>query len=143
MGPDDSDPTRIDALAITTSDAVAALEARYQRGESTVLRVTPPFSARMRARIHVRHTDDTGGASSLHVDPRTLLTDDAPPYPRPADTEDALREDPTETYSVERHRERHERAVADWRDRISDSFVETTTIDTPDGETHVRISWLG
>ncbi|WP_311173190.1 hypothetical protein [Halobellus ordinarius] len=47
-----TDPRRIRALAVTTEDVVDAFEASVRGGRELVLRVTPPFSGRMRARLH-------------------------------------------------------------------------------------------
>jgi hypothetical protein len=60
-----TDPSVIRSLAVTAEDLVAAVESRHQRGVRVVLRVTPPFSGRMRARIHVPTGDDDG---SVHED---------------------------------------------------------------------------
>lgn len=48
-----SDPTVIRSLAVTSGDVVAALEMNRTSDDHAALRVTPPFSARMRARLHV------------------------------------------------------------------------------------------
>ncbi|GAA0258711.1 hypothetical protein [Halobaculum roseum] len=50
---DDSDPAVIRQLAVTADDVLAALEARDRGRREAVLRITPPFSGRMRARLHV------------------------------------------------------------------------------------------
>ena len=46
------DPRTVDVLVVHADDVVAALAATAQ-GRETVLRVTPPFRGRQRARIHV------------------------------------------------------------------------------------------
>lgn len=53
MPPEPSDPTVIRSLAVTSGDVVAALELNRTSDDHAALRVTPPFSARMRARLHV------------------------------------------------------------------------------------------
>jgi hypothetical protein len=130
----------IQVLAVTADDVVTAAEARFQRDEPVVLRVTPPYSGRMRARLHVATGADPG---TVHVDPRDLLSADAPAYPRPADTEDELRADPDVEYTVECHHERHRAALADWRERVRESFVDETVIATPEGEQTVDVVVLG
>lgn len=132
-------PTDIKSLAISADDLVAAVEANAD-GSDTVLRVTPPYSGRMRARLHVVQSEGSD-TDTVHLDPAALLTDDAPSYPTPDDTADELRADDDETYSVERHRTYHEQRLAEWRASLPDHVVETTTI-TSTGHT-VTVSLLG
>lgn len=163
-------PTAIRTLAVTADDVVAALETNHQRGETVVLRATPPYSGRMRARLHVptdaeradadgQRTDDDRerpvaggggdgdaadpGRAPVHVHPTDLVSAAAPSYPRPAETEDELRADPAVTYTVERHHERHRAAVADWRERVRAQFADETTIETARGEHTVDVVVLG
>jgi len=137
------DPRRIRTLAVTAEDVVAALEARAQRDRPVVLRATPPFSGRMRARLHVVTGEYDESPAPLHVDPEALLDDAAPTYPRPADTEDELRADPDAEYTVERHHERHEAAVTTWRETVTDHVRDTATVETPDGPHEVGVTLLG
>ncbi|WP_123538847.1 hypothetical protein [Halosimplex salinum] len=137
------DPNRIRTLAVTAGDVVTALEARAQRDRPVVLRATPPFSGRMRARLHVAAEEYDETPAPLHVDPESLLAPTAPDYPRPADTEDALRADPDTEYTVDLHHDRHQEAVATWRERVRDHFRDTVTIETPDGPHEVAVSILG
>ncbi|WP_096391591.1 hypothetical protein [Halopenitus persicus] len=149
------DPTRIRVIVVHADDVVTALEARERGARRTVLRVTPPFSGRMRARIHDAAatesdppTDDgdsgTSSAGAVHVDPRSLVAD-PPPYPDPDETEDRLRN--RGIYDVETHRERHVAAVADWRETVRDRIAETVAIEITAADrsrTHeVRVSALG
>lgn len=139
----EDDPTVIRVLAVTTDDIVTALESNERRGGGAVLRVTPPFSGRMRARLHLDGTEgDYGDPSPLHVEPDRFVGS-VPPFPSPDDTEDAIRSDPTLTYSRELHRERHETAVDAWRERVREAIVEETTIGTPDGPHEIRVAALG
>jgi hypothetical protein len=137
------DPRRIRTLAVSAEDVVAALEAQVQRDQPVVLRATPPFSGRMRARLHVATGEYDGTPAPLHVDPAALLDDTAPSYPRPAETEDALRADPDAEYTVERHHDRHEAAVATWRETVTDHVRDTATVETPRGTHEVEVSLLG
>jgi len=137
-----SDPTDIRSLAITAADLVAAVETNRTTDREAVLRITPPFAGRMRARLHVVTGADSE-TRTIHVNPERLLAPDPPAYPRPADTEDALRADPTEEYTVDRHRAYHADAVADWRDRLPEAVRECLTIETPAGPTEVDVSVLG
>lgn len=135
----DTDPTDIKSIAISATDLVAAIEATAD-GSETVLRVTPPFSGRMRARLHVVQSDDSDD-ETLHIDPASLLTADAPAYPTPDDTADELRAADDETYSVERHRSYHEQRLAEWRDSLPDHVVDSTTLRDTGHE--VTVSLLG
>ena len=136
------DPTVVHTLAVTTDDVVTALEANERRDAGAVLRVTPPFSGRMRARLHVEGETDYDPPAPLHVPPERLVGS-VPPLPTPDDTEDEIRSDPDATYSRELHRERHERAVERWRAAVREAVVETATLETPGGPHEVDVSTLG
>lgn len=125
----DGDPTVIRSVAVTVEDVVTALELNRSTPREAVLRVTPPFSGRMRARLHVVTVADDD--ETIHIDPDTLVGPAAPAYPSAADTEKQLRTDPTETYTVERHHEHHVDALADWRRAVVDAIQETATIHVP------------
>ncbi|MBX0325731.1 hypothetical protein EGH21_22195 [Halomicroarcula sp. F13] len=127
------DPSVVRSLAVSAEDLVAALEANTRDGPETVLRATPPYSGRMRARLHVVQADG-GDDETLHVAPERLVADTAPPYPTPDDTADELRAGEETTYSVERHRTYHERRVDEWRAEILDHVVETVTVAAVDHE---------
>ncbi|WP_284009678.1 hypothetical protein [Haloarcula pelagica] len=133
------DPSVISSLAIHAKDLVAAAETTARDEKRAVLRVTPPFSGRMRARLHVVQGDPE--PAPIHLDPWTLLTDDAPAYPLADDTEDELRGAVDETYSIERHRDYHEQRVEEWRDAVLDHVRETATL--ADTETAVSVTILG
>ena len=125
------DPTDIRSLAVTGEDLVAAVETNRTTDRKAVLRVTPPFDGRMRARLHVVQSSGARIAGQpVRVDPDALLDPDAPSYPRPAETEDALRR-AEEPYTVERHREYHADAVASWREQLRGAVRERATIQTP------------
>ncbi|MFB6179637.1 MAG: hypothetical protein ABEI77_07940 [Halorientalis sp.] len=143
MGSVSEDPSVIRSVAISTEDLVAALESAQRSGRDAVLRVTPPFSGRMRARLHVEGADDYDDPEPVHIDPATLVAASAPTYPTPAETEDALRADPAVEYTRDRHHERHTEAVADWRASIPDHVVATATIDTSAGHHEIEVTLLG
>lgn len=137
------DPTSIRTLAVTTDDVVAALEANERRDAGAVLRVTPPFSGRMRARLHLAGTErEYDDPAPLHLPPEVFV-DSVPAFPTADRTEDALRSHPERTYAPETHREYHERAVAAWRRAVRDHLRETTTIRTPKGPHEVDLAMLG
>lgn len=139
------DPTIIRVIAVTVEDVITATEMNVTTSRHAVLRITPPFSGRMRARLHVEQEGEYGNETTrpIHVDPASILADDAPSYPRPAETEDELRNDPTVTYTVDRHHEHHTAAVEEWRQSLSDAIRDRTRIDTPDGPHEIGISTLG
>lgn len=153
---DDADPRAVRSLAVTAGDVVAAYEARQRSPRRPVLRVTPPFSARMRARLHdpgaagsgaeaelVGDRDPTTGA--LHLPPERFLDTDAiPAYPSPDDTEDALRSDPDAEFTVESHRERHVAAVEEWRETVREAVDREIVIRLNGGEQHrVEVKTFG
>lgn len=137
-----ADPTVVHTLAVTVEDAVTAHEANQRGDASTVLRLTPPFSGRMRARIHRGGVVDADPAP-VHVPPAALLDDDVPGFPAPDDTEDAIRADPDATYTPELHRERHVERVERWRERLRDHLADSAVLDTPAGPHRVDVAWLG
>ncbi len=138
---EDDDPTVIRSLAIHASDVLAALEA-YEQGTETVLRVTPPFNGRMRARLHRIGSDGTTEArdeetGAFHLPPHRLVDDDAPPYPRAVDTE------PEGEYDVDTHHERHVAAVEEWRERVTTHLVDDVVLPAPEGNHRVDVAVLG
>lgn len=139
--PESHDPTAVRSIAVTTDDVVAAVEAR-RNGRRAVLRVTPPFAGRARARLHVE-SDADDDAPALHVDPRALLAESAPDYPEPAETEDAIRADPELEYTRELHHDRHVAAVERWREAVRDHVADEATVETPDGPHRVEVRALG
>ncbi len=142
------DPGDVRSVAVTVDDVLAAFEANRQRDAGAVLRITPPFASRMRARLH-RTADDgevapTGDPAPIHVDPKRLLeTAAVEAYPSPDETGERLRDDPDETYTRDRHREYHAAAVADWREDARDAVVDSVVLDTPEGPTEVTVKALG
>jgi hypothetical protein len=139
-----ADPTGIRSIAVTTADVVAALELTLTSDDTGVLRLTPPFHGRMRARLHV----DRGDGPPADTEPRPLylpperLVDDPPAYPRPDETAAQLRADPETTYTVERHHERHAAAVERWREAVPETIRDEVTLQTPEGTSTVSVSVL-
>ena len=118
------DPTTVRSVAVTREDVVRALELRERGGPRAVLRVTPPFSGRMRARLHVDGREGGSTAPAPLRGPPGRFVGDPPPLP----TADA---------------ERHERALAGWRRAVGERIVETTTLETPEGPHRVAVAVLG
>lgn len=122
---------RIRSIAVHREDVATALEATLRSDRRVVLRVTPPYSGRMRARIHrvdATQTGPTGGDESaaaggpIHVDPADLV-EDRPAYPEVDETAADLPE-----ADVETRRERHATAVAAWRDAVRESVGGTVAV---------------
>jgi hypothetical protein len=147
------DPGRLRSLAVTTDDVVAAYEARQRSPRRPVIRVTPPFSGRMRARLHdpgssvgteTEDADLDSETGALLVPPERLLAEDAiPAYPSPDETEDALRENPDAEFSVERHRERHVEAVEEWREAVADAIGDSVTLRLGEETRRIEVKTLG
>jgi len=136
-----ADPTAIRSIAVRGDDLAAALEAEMRSGGDAVLRITPPFSGRMRARLHVPGDDTYDEPAPIHVDPRELV-EGPPAYPEPAETEDALRAEPEVEYTRERHRERHQEAVAAWREGVRECVVDEVALATDGGAHPVTVTIL-
>lgn len=138
------DPRVIRSLAVTTGDVVTALEANHRRDAGAVLRITPPFAPRMRARLHRAGTEGEypDGPRPIHVDPAALIRA-VPAFPTADDTERALRADPDAEYTAERHRERHVERVEAWRETLRERVVESVTLSLPDGDHEVVVKALG
>ncbi|MFB6221214.1 MAG: hypothetical protein ABEH90_07225, partial [Halolamina sp.] len=136
---DADDPTAIDSIAVTASDVISAYEARDRSDKPAVLRVTPPFSGRMRARLHVAEHDAYDDPRPVHVDPEKLL-EAAPPYPEPDEIEDELRADPDAEYTTDRHHERYAAAVEDWRERAREAIADEITLHSPEGRHRVSVT---
>lgn len=135
----------IRSLTVHTEDVVTAFETNRTPGPRAVLRVTPPFAGRMRARLHVEGGEGyTETPHPLHVDPETLLdTEQVPDYPRATDTEERLRTDTEIDYSIDRHHALHTERVAAWRDAVGNAVVATTELDGTRGPHRVRVLALG
>jgi len=140
---DATDPRTIRSVAVRVDDVVTALEARIRSDRETVLRVTPPFSGRMRARLHVVGRADSPGESE--VDPVLLaparLVDGVPPYPTVDATEDALRE--RGEYSPSAHREAHADAVERWRATVRERIVDAVTLRVDRDRHEIEVKRLG
>lgn len=128
------DPTVVRSIAVTASDVVSALEARRRTGRRAVLRVTPPFSARMRARLHVegREGDYGDGLTPIHLHP-TRLVGDVPRYPAP----DGTAEPPGPGAD---DRERAD-SVEAWRAAVRGSLVDAVML--PGTDHRVAVKPLG
>ena len=76
-------PTVIDRVVVHTDDILTALEANVRRDAGAVLRVTPPFSGRIRARLHLDGQEATyDEPRPIHIAP-TRLVGSTPAFPTP------------------------------------------------------------
>ena len=131
-----ADPQVIQAVAVHVQDVVTALEANRSANRGAVLRITPPFSGRMRARIHVDSEGSYDGETPpIHIDPGTLVAE-VPQYPT-ADETAADSED------VEAHRRRHTEALDAWRETVRERLRDETSLETTSGTVDVRVIALG
>lgn len=138
-GSGSDDPTTIRSLAVSPADAADAYAYSQENPGEAVLRVTPPFHGRMRARLHVYRVDDTQTTGAVHVAPADVIADDVvAAYPRLEDERDGATD-----ADADRIRERHAAAVADWRDRAADTLVESVRLETDDGPHEVEVKRLG
>lgn len=133
-------PDRIRSIAVHRDDVATALEATLRSDRTVVLRVTPPFSGRMRARLHSlgsggeadAETDTDGDPAPIHVDPRDLVAE-VPPYPEVDETA----ADHPDT-DLEARRKRHTEAVDSWREAVRKSVVDSVELDAGGGDGEVE-----
>ncbi|SDR18470.1 hypothetical protein [Natronobacterium texcoconense] len=124
----EDDPSAIRSIAISAEDAVDAYVYTQENPGEAVLRATPPFHGRMRARIHVYRIDDTHLTGAVHISPDAVIADDVlDEYPKLEENLESVDED-----DAERLRKRHAEAVEQWRARASDAIVESVTLETDD-----------
>lgn len=139
-----TDPRVIESVAIQVPDLVRAAEARARDRAAAVLRVTPPYSGRMRARLHVAANnsyDPTRPETPIHLMPGALLTD-FPTFPTPDETEEQLRAADV-AYTPERHHDYHQTQVITWRTQIAASIAEATTITVAESSHTIDVLTLG
>lgn len=138
-----NDPTQIRVIVVRTDDIVSALEANEQQSAGAVLRVTPPFSGRMRARLHIEGAEsEYADPTPIHIPPERFL-EAVPPFPNPDATGDQLRDNPASEYSPETHRTLHQEEVESWRSTLQSTILERTSISLQGDEHEVRIATLG
>lgn len=145
MSPEGDDPRAVTAIDVAAEDVVAAYEHNLDRDPRAVLRLTPPFHGRMRARLHVEQGGDYDATSEpIHLPPGRLLdAERVPPRPSADDTEDGIRADPAVEYDVVTHRERHAAAMEEWRAAVADAVVDAVTAAAPSGTHEVSVATLG
>ncbi|MDS0475859.1 hypothetical protein [Natrinema sp. 1APR25-10V2] len=142
---EDDDPSAIRSIALSPDDAVNAYAYSQENPGEAVLRMTPPFHGRMRARIHVYRVDDTELTGAVHLAPADVIADDVvADYP---DLESAFADADADAGAnsdeADRIRERHAEAVADWQERAREAIVDAVTLETDDGPHRVEVKTLG
>jgi len=135
------DPGVIRSVAVTVDDLITALEANASADRGAVLRITPPFSGRMRARLHVAGADGgyTDEPEPIHLDP-AVLVGDVPEYPTADETaaDPAVSDDDLET-----RRQHHTERVAAWREAVREGLRDRVAVDHPAGSVDAQLHALG
>ncbi|WP_222918114.1 hypothetical protein [Natrinema sp. SYSU A 869] len=138
---EDDDPSAIRSVALSPEDAVDAYVYSRENPGDAVLRVTPPFHGRMRARIHVYRVDDTELTGAVHLSPAAVIADDVvAEYP---DLESALADADDDPAEADQIRERQAEAVEDWQARAREAIVDSVALETADGTHRVDLKTLG
>ncbi|WP_254769155.1 hypothetical protein [Salinilacihabitans rarus] len=145
------DPSAIRSLAVSAEDVVDAFVYGRENPGEAVLRVTPPFHGRMRARLHAYRVDDAPETGSIHLDPARLLDDDVvDDYPTVEAARSRVGDDGDDDADraggdppPERVREAHAAALERWRERALDSIVDAVAIETDAGPHLVDVKRLG
>ena len=135
----DDDPTAIRSLAVSASDVVDAFVYSRENPGTAVLRATPPFHGRMRARLHVYHQDDARLTGAVHVPAAALLPDGVvAAYPTAEEVADEVDgEDPATI------RDRRGQAIGEWREQATTELVEAVLLDADGGAHRVQVKRLG
>jgi len=138
-GGETDDPQVIRSVAVTVDDVIAALEANRSADRGAVLRITPPFAGRMRARIHVAGGEGTydGEAEPIHLDPDSLVGN-VPDYPTADETASQDSAD-----NIETRRQRHTERVEAWREAVRGRLKSNISLATESGSVDVRLLSLG
>lgn len=126
----------IRSIAVNAETVVDAVVYTRENPGTAVLRVTPPFHGRMRARIHVFR--DGPGTDAAYCRPAALLDEEVlAAYPS---LEDAT-EEPDDGDPDDR-RASHARGLEDWRDRAEGAIVEQVVLERGDERVRVDVSVL-
>ncbi|USZ71725.1 hypothetical protein [Natronosalvus halobius] len=140
MPGDARDPTTIRSLAVAAEDVVNAFVYTRENPGRAVLRATPPFHGRMRARLHVYRVDDSPETGAVHVEAASLLdAETVAGYPTLEDIEQRVDGEA----SAETVREQRADALEVWADRARESIVESAAFETTDGSHRASVSTLG
>ena len=146
-----TDPAAIRSLAVSRADVVNAFVYSRENPGTAVVRVTPPFHGRMRARLHVYHVDDTRATGAIHVSPADLLTEAVVEAYPTLESVEAERGDAdgvdssaggTDDGSADpkRLREAYATALESWRERALESVVDEVTLEPDREDEAVRVT---
>jgi len=127
---------RIRSLAVTAEDVVDAFVYTRENPGDAVLRVTPPFHGRMRARLHVYQQDDAQVTGAHHIEPAALLERAVvATYPTLETVAERVERDGGTTDIISAH---HATALEKWREQALESLVDRVPLEgTEDGASHV------
>ncbi|WP_254524625.1 hypothetical protein [Natrinema caseinilyticum] len=140
---EDDDPSAIRSVALSPEDVVDAYVYSRENPGDAVLRATPPFHGRMRARIHVYRVDDTELTGAVHISPADVIADDViATYPE-LEPELPEADEGQGADDADAIHERHANAVADWQDRAREAIVDSVALETDDGPVDVEVKTLG
>jgi hypothetical protein len=140
--PKPNDPTAVDTVVVSARDLVAALETSCRSPDiDAALRVTPPYSSRMRARLHAPQSGSDSCETTVCIPADALVGEDCPRPPEPDDVEDELRAAPDVSYTMDRHEDRYRTAIRQWRATVPDHVVEEVGVPATGGA--VTVSILG
>ncbi|APW97867.1 hypothetical protein CHINAEXTREME_08770 [Halobiforma lacisalsi AJ5] len=135
----DDDPSVIQSIAISPDDAVDAYVYTRENPGEAVLRITPPFHGRMRARIHVYRVDDAHVTGAVHVSAAEVIEDDVlEEYPELEGELEAV-----DDAEAERIRKRHAEAVEEWQERAADAIVDAVALEVDGERREVEVKPLG
>ena len=118
----ESDPSRIRSLAISREDLFDAFVYNRENPTTAVLRVTPPFHGRMRARLHVSNERATTNVwrdpvtGSIHFEPESLLEQEVvDAYPVLEEIYASMDESDRAGETVSDVHEQYDRRLEEWR----------------------------
>jgi len=133
MAEKNADPSAIRSLAVSPADVVDAYVYTQENPGQAVLRVTPPFHGRMRARLHVYRVDDAPLTGAVHLDPAEILEEavvaDYPEYTADGDPK--------------RARKGHAEALERWQEDARGAIVDSISLQTGSETREVTVKTLG
>ncbi|UTF55143.1 hypothetical protein [Natronosalvus rutilus] len=136
----DRDPTIIRSLAVAAEDVVNAFVYTRENPGRAILRATPPFHGRMRARLHVYRVDDSPKTGAVHLEAAALLdAETVAAYPTLEDVEQRVGGEA----SAGTVREQRADALEAWAERARESIFESVAFETADGPHRVSVRTLG
>ena len=148
----ESDPSRIRSLALSREDVIDAFAYNRENPATAVLRVTPPFHGRMRARLHVSNERSAetvwrdGATGSIHIEPKSLLEQDVvDAYPVFEELYASMNKSEGNGGSVSEVHEHYERRLEEWRQVARNRVLDVVVLEGDGTDTLHRIDlkWLG